>query len=58
MKQLEMGRNRTTGRKNTPKIGRNWMILKETGNNRKKQIETGRNRKKQKEKSENKKRKK
>ena len=34
----------------TPKTGRNWMILKETGRNRrKKQEETGRNRKKEKE---------
>ena len=33
----------------TPKIGRDWMILKLTGLKRKKQEESGRNRKKQKE---------
>ena len=31
------GRNRKAERKKTPKTGRNWMILKETGRNRKKQ---------------------
>ena len=46
MKQEETLSNRKTGEKKTPKTGRNWLILKGTGINRKKQKETGRNRKK------------
>ena len=50
MKCEETGRNRKTGKKKTPKAGRNWMILNdETGRNRKKKEETGRKSKKQEE---------
>ena len=42
MKQEETGRKRKTGRKNTkkPEEEKNWIILKETGRNRKKPEET------------------
>ena len=43
------GKKQKNSKKKTPKNGRNWMILKETERNRKKQEETGRNRKKQEE---------
>ena len=52
MKMVETERNGKTQKnwkKKSPKTGRNWMILKETGRtgrNRKKQEDTGRNRKK------------
>ena len=53
MKREETGRKRKTEGKKPPKTKRNWMILKETGRNSKKQEkrkklkETERNRKKQ-----------
>ena len=49
MKRGETGRNgekQNNWKKKTPKTGRKWMILKETGRNRKKHEETGRNGKK------------
>ena len=48
-KQDKTGRNRKeqkNWKKKTPKTEGNWMILKETGRNRKKQKETRRNKKK------------
>ena len=47
MKREETGKNRKSGRKKTPRTGRNWMIPKETGRNRKKQEEKEKNSKKQ-----------
>ena len=44
MKREETEKN---WKKKTSKLVRNWMILKETGRNRKKQEERGRKRKKQ-----------